>query len=234
MRLLGISSRMGSVRVWPSSRTRRISSVWFCGLVSIPREHTLPYGAIIGKTLSEVESWSVLPELDEIWPTWRRSAEEVHSGQYREHWQMAVAEMRQLLTWCQDAMTQGALSIDQRVLTQLGCFDRKVNGAGTIAAAASIFLASRYATDPFHGLMEAAFAYGADTDTIASMTGGLLGAVVGLEWLGDYAVQVQDAQYLRMLGERLAESKGNKQKIVTTEPGMSAQEGFLRRRSGEQ
>ena len=61
--------------------------------------------------------------------------------------------------------------------------------------------------------MEAAFAYGADTDTIASMTGGLLGAVVGLEWLGDYAVQVQDAQYLRMLGERLAESKGNKQKI---------------------
>ena len=28
--------------------------------------HTLPYGAIIGKTLAEVESWSVLPELDEI------------------------------------------------------------------------------------------------------------------------------------------------------------------------
>jgi ADP-ribosylglycohydrolase/predicted enzyme related to lactoylglutathione lyase len=175
--------------------------------------HTLPYGAIIGKTLAEVESWSVLPELDEIWPTWRRSAEEVHSGQYREHWQMAVAEMRQLLTRCQDAMTQGALSIDQQVLTQLGCFDRKVNGAGTIAAAASIFLASRYATDPFHGLMEAAFAYGADTDTIASMTGGLLGAVAGLAWLGDHAAQVQDAQYLRMLGERLAGSRDNKQKM---------------------
>jgi ADP-ribosylglycohydrolase/predicted enzyme related to lactoylglutathione lyase len=166
----------------------------------------LYYGAIIERTLSEVDVWSVLPDLDDIWPTWKRSAEEVHARRYDEYWRATVAEMQRLLEQCQEAMKQGALSVDQEVLTQLGCFDRRMNGAGTVAAAASIFLASRYAADPVHGLIEAAFAYGADTDTIASMTGGILGAVAGIEWLGDYVEHIQDAQYLKALGEHLAGS----------------------------
>ena len=104
-------------------------------------------------------------------------------------------------------MKRGALSVDQEVLTQLGCFDRRVNGAGTVAAAASIFLASRYAADPLHGLIEAAFAYGADTDTIASMTGGILGAVAGIEWLGNHVEHIQDAQFLKVLGEWLVSNR---------------------------
>ena len=168
---------------------------------------TLKYGAIIEKVLSGVKSWSVLPDLDDICPAWRRSAFEVSGGQYDEYWQMTITDMLRLLEQCREAMKQGALSVEQEVLTELGCFDQSIKGAGTITAAASIFLASRYAADPFHGLVEAGFAHGADTDTIASMTGGLLGAMAGSEWLKDHAEKVQDAQYLRALGESLARNE---------------------------
>jgi predicted enzyme related to lactoylglutathione lyase len=36
------------------------------------------------------------------------------------------------------------------------------------------------------------------------MTGGILGALAGIEWLGNYAEQVQDTRYIRQLGESLA------------------------------
>lgn len=178
-------------------------AVW----VAFRETGTLQYGAIIEKVLSGVKYWSVLPDLGDICPTWRRSAFEVSGGQYDEYWQMTVTDMLWLLEQCREAMKQGALSVDQEVLTKLGCFDKGIKGAGTVTAAASIFLASRYAADPFHGLVEAGFAHGADTDTIASMTGGLLGAVAGSEWLGDHAEQVQDALYLRALGESLARNQ---------------------------
>lgn len=170
---------------------------------------TLQYGAIIQNVLSEVNSWSVLPDINDICPTWKSSALEVSGGQYAEYWQMTVREMVRFLEQCREAMKQGAIAVEREVLTKLGCFDRSIKGAGTVTAAAAIFLASRYAADPFHGLMEAGFADGADTDTIASMTGGILGAVAGIEWLGDYAERVQDANYLKALAEHLATNQGN-------------------------
>ena len=176
---------------------------------------TLPYGAIIEKVLSAVQSWSMLPDLEDLCPTWRASAEKETSRSYENGWREAVQETLLLLERCQDAMKQGALPVDQETLKQLGCFDRRINGAGTVAAAASIFLASRYAVEPLHGLAEAAFSEGADTDTIASMAGGLLGAIVGREWLGNYAKQVQDAPYLEIMAERLVK------KGVSTESSTS-------------
>jgi predicted enzyme related to lactoylglutathione lyase len=104
-------------------------------------------------------------------------------------------------------MKHGALSVEQEILTKLGCFNQNIKGSGTVTAAASIFLASRYAADPFHGIVEAGFARGADTDTVASMTGGILGALAGIEWLGNHAEQVQDARYLMKLAEVLSSKK---------------------------
>ena len=162
---------------------------------------TLQYGAIIEKVLSGTQSWSILQDLADLCPTWRASAEKETSESYEEGWKETVSELLLLLKQCQEAMKQGALPVDQETLKQLGCFDRRINGAGTVTAAASIFLASRYAVDPLHGLLEAAFSEGADTDTIASMTGGLLGAMVGREWLENYAKQVQDASYLEKIAK---------------------------------
>ena len=165
---------------------------------------TLPYGAIIEKVLSGVNSWSLLPDLDNICQNWRRSALEVSGGQYEKNWQNTVTEMLHLLELCQKGMKQGALSVERDILTRLGCFEKSMKGAGTVTAAASIFLASRFAAEPFHGILEAGFASGADTDTLASMTGGILGALAGIECLGNRAEEVQDARYIRELGERLA------------------------------
>jgi ADP-ribosylglycohydrolase/predicted enzyme related to lactoylglutathione lyase len=179
-------------------------AVW----VAFQNTGTLPYGAIIEKVLSGVDSWSRLPDLDNICPNWMSSAFEASGGQYEEYWQKTVIEMRQFLELCQKGMKQGALSVEREILAKLGCFEKRMKGAGTVSAAAAIFLASRFAAQPFHGILEAGFASGADTDTLASMTGGILGAAVGIEWLGNHTEKVQDASYIRELGERLAQNEG--------------------------
>lgn len=165
---------------------------------------TLEYGSMIHRLLSETDLWSSLPDIGDIAPTWIIAANRMPGDSYSDRWQNAVMEIRQLLVICGEAMRLGALSLDRETLERIGCFDRKVSGAGTIAAAAAVFLASRYAADPFHGIIEAAFALGADTDTIASMTGGLLGAISGTEWLGAHAEQIQDSRYIRELAGKLA------------------------------
>ncbi|BAY25240.1 hypothetical protein NIES2100_50460 [Calothrix sp. NIES-2100] len=175
--------------------------------VALREQNTLQYGAIIEKVLSKVNCWSALPDLNDICPTWKNSALEISNGQYDKSWHDSTDEMLRLLELCQEGMKQGALSIEREVITKLGCFDKNIKGAGTVSAAAAIFIASRFAANPFHGLLEAGFAYGADTDTLASMTGGILGAIAGIEWLGNYAAIVQDAKYIQDTAERLARNQ---------------------------
>lgn len=117
-------------------------------------------------------------------------------------WETAVHETRQLLSRTQDGMKSGILGNDLDVLEKLGCFDRRVNGAGTVSAIGAIYLASRNAPRPMSGLVRAAFMQQADTDTMASMTAGLLGALHGPDWLGPLASSIQDRAYLEELADR--------------------------------
>ncbi len=197
-------------------------AVW----IALRETNTLTYGAIIDRVLEEVKYWSELPELDDIFPTWKPAAKKVNAGAYQKNWRSTVEEMKKLLEQCQQGMKQGALPVDREVLTQLGCFSSH-KGAGTVSAAAAIFLASRYAADPINGLKFPAFAFGADTDTIASMTGGILGAVHGIEWLGDYAEQVQDARYIRELAENLVKNQGAGQAQMAIETRKKHLNSFL-------
>lgn len=100
-------------------------------------------------------------------------------------------------------MRAGALADDRAILESLGCFGR-AKGAGTSSAAAAAYLSARYAAQPAQGILRAAFEQGADTDTLASMTGGLMGCLAGSEWLPQPWLQVQDAQYLRDIARRTA------------------------------
>lgn len=179
--------------------------------IALRETNTLEYGAIIEKVLSEVNRWSTLHDLNDICPTWKNSALKITNGQYDKSWQSTTEEMLQLLKLCQAGMKQGAISVEREILTQLGCFNKSVKGAGTVSAAAAIFLASRFAVNPFHGLLEAGFAHNADTDTIASMTGGILGAIAGIEWLGNHAIQVQDANYIQGIAQDLIKYSHNLQ-----------------------
>jgi hypothetical protein len=96
------------------------------------------------------------------------------------------------------------MSNPEATLERLGCADPKINGAGTVSAAAALYLASRFAARPQDGLLSAAFLRKADTDTLASLTAAILGALHDTHWLGNLAVGVQDADYIAQLAERSA------------------------------
>ncbi len=163
-------------------------SLWY----ALRRKESLDYGALVSETLRSVEEWGAPPRADTVPTDWWAAA-----GQgYEEGWVRAVREMSDLLSICKSGIEQGSLAVDREILEAVGAFDQRVSGAGTVTAAASIFLASRYAARPLQGLLAASFSAAGDTDTLGSMTGGLLGAVNGVEWLGGMVERVQDGGYI--------------------------------------
>lgn len=157
----------------------------------------LGYGQLVFQTLDRVSEWAALPNIEDAWSDWGGAADSFSDGNYRRVWDQTVLEMVDLLKICREGMSKGALAVDRATMEKLGCFDPSWKGAGTVAAATAIFLASRYAAAPANGLICAATAHGADTDTIASMTGALLGAIGGSEWVGPSLHLLQDQDYIR-------------------------------------
>lgn len=164
--------------------------------IAFHNKGTLRLGALIDELIETKSNWSVMPKLDGSFEEWFSAANKFCNG-YAKEWEVAVNNVLEGLSICHQALQKGALAVDSQTLQQIGCFDRRLSGAGTVAALAAIYLASRYAADPKTGLLEAAFAVGADTDTIASMLGGILGALLGTEWIIPEWQQVQDYKYLK-------------------------------------
>ena len=157
---------------WSSKGSFRSASLRVCALARNPCwGGTLSYGYLIQTTLHESAEWSHPPEASGILAEWCSQAQRSFPGGFKQVWAQTLSEMLALLEKSLKGINAGAISLDSRILQELGCFDRKVNGAGTICAAAAIYLASKYAPDPQNGLAEAATLKGADTDTIASMAG---------------------------------------------------------------
>lgn len=171
---------------------------------------TLGYGELLSTTLGAVAAWSPLHPLDEFWRDWSKPA---GLTDYRRLWSEAVREQEKLLEISTQAIDAGAASFDEECLEKLGCFDKRVNGSGTVTAAGALYLASRHAADPIEGLRVSALAHGADTDTLASMTAGLLGAALGGAWLDGYVHKIQDQKLLirtaRSLIDRPASSQND-------------------------
>lgn len=168
---------------------------------------TLPYGGLLRECIDGIDEWARLPDISEYWPTWHSSAESIEG--FSLDWDGAVFELYEALKLALRGLDAGALANDDEILERLGCFNRKVNGAGTVAAAASLFLVSKHAASPMEAVSRAALAEGADTDTIASMCGGLAGAFAGVEWFGSRFSGVQDLLYLDTIGNLLARHDRN-------------------------
>lgn len=166
-------------------------------------EGTLEFGDLTAliesdKTWQNPEvAFSRLPE------GWLDSAATQNSG-FQRDWEATLVEMRRLLTQAGEAARAGTTSNDMATLDALGCFDKKINGSGTITAAAAIYLASRHAPRPMSALLRAAFLKNADTDTLASMTGALMGALHGHDWLGPLAGHLQDHKYIERMADNCA------------------------------
>lgn len=177
---------------------------------------TLAYGELLSQLTEAAELWRDVPDLSATWNTWRSAADHVSNGTYERTWGETFEEVIHLLGLCKQAMSMGALSLDRGVLADLGMFGRE-SGSGTRTAVASIFLMSRHAADPHVGVAIAASATGADTDTLASMTGGLLGILLGDEWIPrEEQALIQDTNGLRDMAKRLVEgalSDGSTQQV---------------------
>lgn len=167
------------------------------------RSGTLRFGELLDTLIDASPIWSKFPESDRDGGTWFPAAEGVTGGQYELIWGQTIEEMRELLVKAQKGVQAGALADDHAVLKELGCLGHS-KGAGTVSAAAAAYLVARHAAQPVQAILRAAFEQGADTDTLAAMTGGLMGCLAGIEWLPSPWLKVQDSEYLRNIAGQIA------------------------------
>ncbi|MEU4617485.1 ADP-ribosylglycohydrolase family protein [Streptomyces umbrinus] len=177
---------------------------------TLRRQGTMEYGDLISE-LIDSPAWNDFDAAcAELPREWSRKFEEYSDCSFREAWRGTVAEVEALLQICQDSLKRAALADDEKTLSALGCFDKKVNGSGTVTAVAASYLAARFAARPSMGLLRSAFLSNADTDTLASMTGSLLGALHGLDWLSGLSGGLQDFRYISEVSEKLALAPGRR------------------------
>jgi ADP-ribosylglycohydrolase/catechol 2,3-dioxygenase-like lactoylglutathione lyase family enzyme len=172
-------------------------------------EGPLGYGDLLRRALDEEDSWGYLAQDDERLSGWWEATHE-YRPDFVTTWKRTRGEARRLLEGCQESLGEGSLAVDRKTLEKLGAFDPKVSGSGTVTAAASVFLASRYASRPEHGMLAAAFARGADTDTVAAMTGAILGAVDRDDWLAGIDQHLQDLGYIEDLSAALSRGESTR------------------------
>jgi ADP-ribosylglycohydrolase/uncharacterized protein (DUF433 family) len=165
-------------------------------------QRTLGFGELVSVLLDNASTWGALPVGAPTKNGWIDAANRA-VGDYEKTWHQVVDEMRVLLERVHDGLLAGALADDDEVLGALGAFG-SAKGAGTVSTAASLYLTARYAAQPAQGVLRAAFAIGSDTDTIAAMTGGLLGALAGTDWVPREWFSVQDCEYLRQIANQVA------------------------------
>ena len=165
---------------------------------------TLRFGELLDTLLDEASAWSEFPSGTRDGGSWFKAADHATAMQYDQSWNRTAREMRELLEAARKGLRAGALADDHSILKDLGCFGR-ARGAGTSSAAGAAYLAARHAAQPVRGVLGAAFEKGADTDTLAAMTGGLLGCLAGVAWLPQPWLQVQDSAYLRSIAVRVAQ-----------------------------
>lgn len=94
---------------------------------------------------------------------------------------------------------------DFDALTKLGCYKNETKGSGTSTVIAGIYLTCKYSNEPLKGIEQAVNSIGTDTDSIATFTGGLIGALHGQSIIPSKWKTVQDIDYLDAISIRLLE-----------------------------
>lgn len=166
--------------------------------IILTTEGSLEYGELIGELIDQRDEWSKFIEFKNF-TEWYSSANKVLNEDYKALWDATVDEMMKMLHYIQQKLAEGILDEEEVTLRDLGCFDPKVNGAGTVTSLVTIYLVSKYLSNPKSGLIRAVNLRNSDSDTIASMVGALLGALYGTDWIERDWFEVQDRTYLKRL-----------------------------------
>ncbi|WP_314047875.1 ADP-ribosylglycohydrolase family protein [Selenomonas noxia] len=167
----------------------------------VKKRNVLEYGELVSSIIEGQQYWGEFALFNHI-EEWVATAELQAGFDYAKQWKYDKMNMIEQLYFIEKELKKGLMLNDKQVLASLGCFG-KANGAGDISVLAAIYLASKYATNPFLGVKVPAFSFHADTDTIASMTGGLLGMLCGIDWIPVEWRMVQDYDCLIQMAELL-------------------------------
>ncbi len=172
-------------------------------LSSVLRQHQVPGPEVWGQI---VDYASAVPDvmlsheaLREGWlPTWERAAGRT--------WSDAVAETLHEAGGMVAAAHRAAENPDpmtayNELLVEVGGKKRDSAGSGMIAGVVSMFAAWAFRDDPVGGLQHVVNVLGSDTDTIATMTGALLGATGLKEPPG----AIRDKAYIVAEAKRMAD-----------------------------
>lgn len=178
----------------------------------LKKETVLEYGELIEAVRDGKNIWGRLPVQKELH----------FPHDYCENWEAARAHMVQKLEWISSALKKGLLFDDEKAMTELECFG-EVRGAGDVTILTALYFASKYANNPVLGVQIPAFAVGSDTDTIASVTGGLLGMLNGTEWIPGQWKKVQDRDCLLRITEMLSEKEKAVRKMGEKTEGETVQ-----------
>jgi len=152
-------------------------------------EGTLDYGSLVDAARLGVlefdDAYRLFPE--GIWDF-------IEINEYSRTWNDAARETRDLFDIVEREIAMGSMANEDHLMEAVGALGPH-GGAGHATAAAAIFIASRSAARPLSGLVSAAFLRDADTDTLCSMVGALLGSIHGTGWLRPFK-ELQDATYI--------------------------------------
>lgn len=163
---------------------------------------TLEYGQLIQFLLDNKNIWGKLPEVNHL-DSWLECAS-IHARiNYLALWDSIVEETVEYLMTAKKALELGILDVGNDTLEKLGCFDKKKNGAGNVTTVISIYLFSKYASSPMSALSETVNLKNSDTDTLASLTGGLIGAIHGEQWIPVEFRILQDYEMFDILLSKL-------------------------------
>lgn len=169
---------------------------------------TLRFALSVGDT---VEGQELLAPLTDV-PTGAEVADWLPQGWLQESsnqgfvesWDETVKELHGLCSIVGRSLSRGSLSNVDDTMEAIGAKAPETNGSGTVSAVAAAYLAARSGSRPIGAVLDAAFTEGSDTDTIASMTGSIVGALHGASWL-EGLEEVQDASYLKEIAHRLVQ-----------------------------
>lgn len=163
------------------------------------KKTTLEYGELIDHLLLTSDRWGVFPD-PSFSETWMNNA--YQAMDLSLEWQKTVGECLEMLTIVKDKIGMGVLDFTTDTYKVLGTTG-EFKGSGTISAISAVYIASKYAASPESGVIEAAFLFGADTDTVASMVGGLMGALHGTTWITNGWHEIQDIDYIKILAKKM-------------------------------
>lgn len=161
----------------------------------------LGFAELIDVLIDGRKIWGAAPNRDKF-NEWLEIAKTRAGYNFPLEWNYCYSNIVKCLEYIKQSLSDGLLSDDRMVLENIGAYS-KVSGAGDVAILVAIYFFSKYINTPELAISIPACSVGIDTDTIASMTGGLIGAFCGCDWIPLEWKAVQDYSYICSLANEL-------------------------------